>query len=429
MQNEPNTDQLPVRVNDREQLIYLLTEAAEIEHGLMCTYLYAGWSLKRSVDEQLTEAQLDAITGWRREIKGVAMEEMMHLAMVNNLLMSIGAPPHFRRQNFPVPPGYHPSSLVVRLAPLSRDTLQHFIYLERPEGLAMDQAPGFESALVYERRSPRVMLTPTAEDFDTVGHLYRGIEEGFAQLAEQIGEQALFAGDHAMQLGQDMLKLDGLFEVTDLASAQKAINVIIEQGEGGRQDAQQSHYARFQAMAREYDAFLAEDPAFVAHRPVATDPVMLSPIDQSDHTHVMASDAARVLDAANATYGLMLRLLASATGVSRAGEPLRRIELDCAIRLMHAFDSLAVLLTTLPADGGAQVNAGMNFHLPRSALALAQRHAGAALMAERANEIALALAGMENSGPRVPPKLAQNLRDVAARLMEGSPAFGDQDRA
>ena len=419
IENDTNTDQLPVRVNDREQLIYLLTEAAEIEHGLMCTYLYALWSLKRSVDEQLSCAQLDAMTGWRREIKGVAMEEMMHLAMVNNMLMSIGAAPHFRRQNFPVPPGYHPSSLVVRLAPLSRNTLQQFIYLERPEGQPMEPAPGFESALAYERRSPRVMLTPTAEDYDTVGHLYRGIEEGLAQLAGQIGESALFVGDSAMQLGRDMLDLDGLFEVTDLASAQRAINVIIEQGEGGRRDAQQSHYARFQAMAAEYDAFLEADPQFVPHRPVASDPVMLTPIDESPLTHVTASDAAKVLDAANATYGLMLRLLASATGVSRAGEPLRRIELDCAIRLMHAFDSLAVLLTTLPADGNAQVNAGMNFHLPRSALALAQRHAGAALMAERANEIALALSSMENSGPKVPAKLSQNLRDVAARLMEG----------
>lgn len=48
MKNCVKTDQQKVRVNDREQLIYLLTEAAEIEHGLMCTYLYAGWSLECS---------------------------------------------------------------------------------------------------------------------------------------------------------------------------------------------------------------------------------------------------------------------------------------------------------------------------------------------------------------------------------------------
>jgi CDGSH-type Zn-finger protein len=33
-------------IQNRDELIYLLTEAAEVEHGLMCTYLYARWSLK-----------------------------------------------------------------------------------------------------------------------------------------------------------------------------------------------------------------------------------------------------------------------------------------------------------------------------------------------------------------------------------------------
>jgi hypothetical protein len=77
-----NVDAKPVRVNDREQLIYLLTEAAEIEHGLMCSYLYAGWSLKQRIDEGITQPQLDAVDRWRKQIHGVAMEEMLHLALV-----------------------------------------------------------------------------------------------------------------------------------------------------------------------------------------------------------------------------------------------------------------------------------------------------------------------------------------------------------
>lgn len=88
------TDQHEVRVNDREQPIYLLTEAAAIEHGLMCTCLYAGWSLKQATAEGVTPAQLEAIDRWRKEIRSVAMQEMAHLA-----------------------------SLVVRLAPLTRATL------------------------------------------------------------------------------------------------------------------------------------------------------------------------------------------------------------------------------------------------------------------------------------------------------------------
>jgi hypothetical protein len=422
MDHAQQTDQHDVRVNDREQLIYLLTEAAEIEHGLMCTYLYAGWSLKRSVDEQLTQEQLDTLDRWRKAIRSVAMEEMVHLAMVNNMLMSIGSPPHFRRQNFPVLPGYHPSSLVVRLAPLTRDTLAHFIYLERPEGMDMPQAPGFESSLVYERRPPRATLTPTAEDFDTVGHLYRGIEQGFEDLCARLGESVLFIGNPDAQIGPELMNLDGLFPVTGLDSARQAIEVIIEQGEGGRagggQNPDDSHFARFSAMGREYDAFLEQDANFVPYRNVALDPVMLAPIDACGTTHVGAEDASRVLDLANAVYGLMLRLLASGTAMERGSATRRRVDIDSAVGLMHVINSLAVALTTLPADATGTLRAGMNFHLPRSALALPQRHAGTVLMAERANEIALALDVISATVPAVDASLAGRLRDIASQLIE-----------
>lgn len=410
--NLPTTDQHDVRVNDREQLIYLLTEAAEIEHGLMCTYLYAGWSLKRSTDEGVTPAQLQAIDRWRKEIRSVAMEEMAHLASVNNLLMSIGSPPHFRRQNFPVPAGYHPASLVVRLAPLSRDTLTHFVYLERPEGVDMAQAPGFETALAYQRRPRASRLTPTAEDFDTVGHLYRGIGQGFTTLAERLGESALFVGRPEAQLGEDIMTLPGLVTVTDLDSALQAVDVIVEQGEGGRQDSEESHYARFIAMAAEYDAFLRDDPAFTPHRAIASDPLMFAPIGEAPGVHVSAHDSARVLDLANATYGLMLRLLASGTGTAQ-GVAARRSEIDGAVGLMHVLNDLSVLLTTLPAGAEGTLCAGMNFHLPRSGLALPQAGAGAALLAERAHEIALALDGLAKSVPGLDAKLADTLRTVA----------------
>lgn len=421
MNTSAQTDRRPVRVNDREQLIYLLTEAAEIEHGLMCTYLYAGWSLKRATSEGVTPGQLEVIERWRHDINNVAKEEMGHLAMVNNLLMSIGSAPHFRRQNFPVPPGYHPSSLVLRLAPLNRATLQHFIYLERPEGMAMEQAPGFEAALAYERGAPRATLTPTAEEFDTVGHLYRGIEDGFAALSAAMGESALFAGDPGMQLEREQLALEGMFGVFDLASARQAVDIIVAQGEGGRSDAKASHFARFQAMAREYDAFLAADASFVPHRPVVSDPVMFAPIEEQGTTQVSAPLSAAVLDLANASYGLMLRLLASGTGVARMGEPLRQAELDAALSLMHVIDKLAVLLTTLPVAAAGSITAGMNFHLPRTALALPQRDAGAALLAERASEIALAIGTLEAQAPQLSAARERVL--AVARILQ---EFADQ---
>src|SRR5436190_20256050 len=93
-------------IQDREELYYLLAEAAEFEHSVMCTYLYALWSLKRDTTEGVTQAELAAIDGWRRSLRQVALEEMLHLSLVNNLLAATGASPHLWRPDFPVRCGW-----------------------------------------------------------------------------------------------------------------------------------------------------------------------------------------------------------------------------------------------------------------------------------------------------------------------------------
>jgi hypothetical protein len=42
-------------IKDREELFFLLAEAAEFEHTVMCSYLYALMTLKRIVDDTVTE--------------------------------------------------------------------------------------------------------------------------------------------------------------------------------------------------------------------------------------------------------------------------------------------------------------------------------------------------------------------------------------
>src|SRR5512146_924956 len=41
----------PFVIEHREALIYMLCEAAELEHGIMCQYLFAAFSLKQSAGE------------------------------------------------------------------------------------------------------------------------------------------------------------------------------------------------------------------------------------------------------------------------------------------------------------------------------------------------------------------------------------------
>src|SRR5258706_2529 len=102
-----------IRIETREELIYLLAEEAAVEPSLMCSYLFAAWSLKRGESDGLTAEQAVAVKRWKQIITSVAIEEMAHLTMANNLLVSIGAGPHFSRPNFPVPPAYFPMGIVV----------------------------------------------------------------------------------------------------------------------------------------------------------------------------------------------------------------------------------------------------------------------------------------------------------------------------
>src|SRR5262252_6135462 len=78
-------------VEHREQLWSLLIEAAQIEHMIMCQYLYACFSLRTEPDEGLTAGQADAVARWQGALTGIAIEEMLHLALVNNVMTAIGA--------------------------------------------------------------------------------------------------------------------------------------------------------------------------------------------------------------------------------------------------------------------------------------------------------------------------------------------------
>src|ERR1700750_667694 len=167
-------------VGDRKELTYLLSQAAELEHGVMCEYLYAAFSLKSTAGPGLRADQLEAVERWRRVIFAIAAEEMLHWAMVQNLLTAVGAAPYVSRPHMPHQAKGYPPGIQLRLLPFGEAALQHFVYLERPEG--MDDA----DADVFERGGPAPKpmapdeLLPRGQDFTTQGTLYRAIEDGVA---------------------------------------------------------------------------------------------------------------------------------------------------------------------------------------------------------------------------------------------------------
>ena len=133
-------------VDNREQLWTLLVEAVQIEHMVMCQYLYACSSLKTDPDEGLTAEQAGAVARWQETLTGIAIEEMLHLALITNVMTAIGAGPTLSRPNFPRHSEYLPPGVEFALLPFGGDSLTHFLYLERPEGMERVDAAEFVPA-------------------------------------------------------------------------------------------------------------------------------------------------------------------------------------------------------------------------------------------------------------------------------------------
>src|SRR5271165_5328903 len=205
----------PLVIEHREALIYMLCEAAELEHGIMCQYLYAAFTLKQSQDEGLTAAEAEAVQRWRKKISHVATQEMLHLSLVQNLLAAIGGAPHLSRPNFPHPASHYPAGVHLALLPFGEAALQHFMFLERPEGMDLDDAEGLAA---FGRAVPHMLasdIVPRGQDFATVGHMYRSIEAGFAHLCAKYGEKWLFVGPPRAQATQEHFGWPELVPVTD----------------------------------------------------------------------------------------------------------------------------------------------------------------------------------------------------------------------
>jgi CDGSH-type Zn-finger protein/uncharacterized Fe-S cluster protein YjdI len=370
----------------REQLLYWLHEAAEIEHHLMCCYLYAAFSLKRD-DAAWTAPQREAVQRWRGAIMSVAFEEMTHLALVGNLAHALGGVPHANRPPFPVDGGPYPAGFSIRLQGFSRATIEHFLFLERPAGRAVPDGEGFGPVGRYRREVPAGRLSPGPRDYETVGELYDVIARSLDACAAADGEAALFIGDPALQVDAALAPLPGMVAITDLASARAALHTIVTQGEGAGDEHRDSHFCRFQRLGAELDEALRADPSFAPAWPVATNPVMNRPIHSVDaRVHVDEPRIGRWLDIANALYTTSLRCLLQ--GFDARDRAAKATWLSASFALMRMLVPVGQGLAARPATlDDAGPHAGLTF-TPLRSLARLPVPGAAALVAERLAQLA-----------------------------------------
>jgi hypothetical protein len=412
-------------VENREHLWNLLIEAAQVEHLIMCQYLYASFSLKTGPDEGLTAEQAEATGRWHKVLTGVAIEEMLHLALVANVMTAIGAAPMMSRPNFPRQSEYLPSGVQFKLMPFGDASLTHFLYLERPEGMERVDAEGFVPAAPPPDPLGPGEVMPRMQDFSTVGHLYRGIEQGLSRLAEGLGERALFVGPPRAQATPELFRWPQLIAVTDLASARAAIDEIIEQGEGARGDWRSAHYGRFLGIWDEYSRLREEDPAFRPARPVIA-AFTRQPFDIAEPQPLLSDPLSReTAELFNLGYEVLLHILTRFfTHTDETDEQLGTL-IESAFGLMGGvLRPLGNALTRLPAgpDHPGRT-AGPVFEMYyQMGNFVPWREAAWALLSERAGTLSgrCADAAARDAVPGL-DAAAQAAAAIAARLAEDVP--------
>jgi CDGSH-type Zn-finger protein len=430
-------------VTTREELIYLLSRAAEIEHGVSCIYLFAAHSLKGSLAEGgMTADQLKLVRDWKRRISLVAREEMLHLAQVANLLTAIGGAPHFKRTNFPMPADAFPFGVKLDLEPFSRAVIERFVGYELPEPGVLDAEQQAEmDALVgrivargdaspVSRNGPAALLglEPYDIDFSTIGEFYHKIETGFRTMPEE----ELFIGPPEAQANARFLDFDGLLvAVTDRKSACAAIEMIVEQGEAPTSAHPDAHFVVFNTIRREYEAAVAEAEAngtvFEPVRKIVSNPMTRFYEDSSGGTLITDPVTHEVADLFNVAYETMLlMLLRFFAHTDESEQELEKLAAATLLLMTSVLRPLGEALTKLPAGSDHPgLSAGPGFGYTREIQLLPHKRSAWVLFGERLHLIAKDGTELIGSHPGLPVEVGE----AVAALQELAERFAPQDRA
>ena len=364
----------------------------------MCCYLFSAFSLKRNVEEGVSEEQLKLIRRWRRTILQISIEEMLHMCLACNLLTAVGGAPHLRRPNLPVSPKAYPPSFKLELAPFCRQSLENFLFIERPE----DQEPKATESPFPP--TPKLSdIFSSAREYQSQGRLYGGIEDGLQYLSQKYGEDGLFLGPPEAQIANTYFNLPGLNPVTDLTSAEAALQAIIVQGEGARGITEGSHYGRFLRIQEEYEQILREDPTFQPGRPVMWNPYSNLPNDIGDDSEVNLIEDPLSVDISNVfdgSYELLIQVLGRLFAHGEESEDELSKLADITEGLMvDVIGPLGDALTRLPAGSShPELMAGPSFRFSRDINTPPHREAARALFVERFTELSAYCGFLQTEG-------------------------------
>lgn len=341
-------------INKRDDLISYLHVALALEHATLPPYLTAYYSMRSTSNSDAAHI-----------VRVVAVEEMLHMTLVANVLNAVGGTPDLTRRGFvPSYPAFLPDGeddFTVDLRAFSPQAITTFCQIERPR-----KAPDVGSRLVRSRSGRPVMLEcPTAPGmhFFSIGEFYEEIIEGLQQLAAT--DRNLFRGEESRQVGPEYFYSGGgaVIPVTDLESASRALRLIAEQGEGldrGIYDdgGELAHYYRFQQLqlGRYYQKGDQPDSPSGPELHIDWEQVNKVKVSARLADYPAGSELAASAEAFNVDYGGLLALVTKAFN----GEPNR---LQQAVWTMFRLRDQFNRLIRNPLPGSEGLHAGPTFEV------------------------------------------------------------------
>ena len=293
----------------------------------------------------------------------------------------------------------YPPGVQLRLLPFGEAALQHFVYLERPEGggrrrrglrpvgpaLPPDAAPtrSFRGA----RTSPR-RVTSTDP-----------IEPGSSTWSRSWARTGCSSVRRSTRptsrpsAGPTSLR-------SPTWRAPRALERIVEQGEGATGDSATAHYGRFLGVLEEYLVMRGDDPDFDPRTPSSAAGMRAGRRDRPE-VYITDPTTGGCSDLFNAVYELALQMIARYFAFGHETPEQRQVLAHAAVGLMfEAIKPLGLLLARLPVGPehpGA--TAGANFQLPyRASFLLPHRRVGLVRFAERLDELAGFATGLHPPG-------------------------------
>jgi hypothetical protein len=303
--------------------------AIQVELSTIPPYLYAMYS----IDDRDAESY--------KLIRSVVVEEMLHAALAANLLVAVGGEPQFYDEE--VLPSY-PMNLPHHDPPIQ-------VNLERC-------SPEFIERVCLPIENPRAVdSVPQDDDYETISQFYLAVEEALEHLdgseslfeTPRVARQLMHPGYYApIEFDED--DSGGLHPVEDLESACRAVETVIHQGEGVRDEHwadpshhEMTHYFKFKKIA---------DGTY----PIGD----VRPVLENPTTEEFPAELRPVSDLFNAAYSYMSVLMDEiyATSDRDATDALVR---DLYTVMSGVLSPLARYLTATPATEAGDHHAGPTF--------------------------------------------------------------------